>query len=1065
MNPNKTVAQTGAGRRWVRLTGLLATTILLWSMPKGALGELPQPVASVEGITAYHLDNGLEVLLFRDPSKPTVTVNVTYKVGSRHEGRGEAGMAHLLEHMVFKGTPTHTNIWGALEDHGANFNGTTWVDRTNYFETLPATDANLEFALRMEADRMVNSTISGEDLAKEMTVVRNEFEMGENNPVGVLSERMLSAAYLWHNYGKSTIGNRSDIERVPVENLRRFYQRNYQPDNATLVVAGKFDKAKTLALIVETFGAIPKPKRALDKTHTEEPAQDGSRLVTLKRVGEVAAAGLVYHIPAGPDAEFPAVQVMAGVLTDQPSGRLYKALVESGLATSVEGSAYSWAEPSVLEIMAQVSPGKKPQEVLDKMTEVVEGLAATPIADEEVDRIKTRRLNYIKMGMNNSGRVGVRLSEAIAQGDWRLFFIHRDRLKQVKAADLKQVAQRYLVEANRTAGLFIPTEQPTRSTVPPRPDVVELVRNFKGSETIAEGEAFVATPENIEKRTRRLVLPSGIKVALLSRESRGDAVRASFKFHYGTADALRGQETALGLVSSMLMRGTRDRNYQQLRDAIDQLESRIFVGGGGGRGGRRGGRGGGGLGSFVASIESDRTHIVAAIELLGEILQQPAFDPAEFEVVVKNRQSRLERSLSDPRALGMNALSRAMNPWPADSIHYVPTIEEQIERLKSVSLGSIRDLYSRHYGAGHVEVAVLGDFEEAQIEAALEKVFGGWKSPAPYERIAKEHRPIESASLSINTPDKEMATVAMGTTFEMRDDDPDYPALLLANYVFGQSAKSRLINRLRHEGGLSYGAGASLRVDRQDRRASLTGTAICAPQNAAEALSALREEFTKWIAEGITEEELADARTSYALQFENTLANDRFVLGELTNGLEIDRTFAYRAEMLAKIQTLTKADIQRVLAARLKDAPFVEMQAGDLERAAAPDEGDAAAKPEQVSAAEQKLPERLAQFDKNADGKLQESEMPERMRTMFGRLDTNGDGAIDAQEAAAMSSGRGGRNLWQRIERYDTDKDQKLTRKELPEHFQRMIEHLDTNKDGALDKAEVDAAVGGQGKD
>ena len=327
--------------------------------PSLGLGQdsgAPRKVTTVEGITEYALDNGLQVLLFPDPSKATVTVSVTYRVGSRHEGRGETGMAHLLEHMVFKGTPTYKNIWGALEEHGASFNGTTWVDRTNYFETLPESDANLDFALHMEADRMVNSIISGEELAKEMTVVRNEFEMGENNPVGVLSERMLSAAYLWHNYGKSTIGNRSDIERVPVEYLRRFYKKYYQPDNATLVVAGKFDSDKTLGLINKYFGAIPRPKRVLEKTYTEEPTQDGARFVRLARVGDVAAAGLVYHIPAGTHPDFAAVQILQGVLTDQPSGRLYKALVETGKAASVRGSAFSWAEPGVMQFMAQVRP-------------------------------------------------------------------------------------------------------------------------------------------------------------------------------------------------------------------------------------------------------------------------------------------------------------------------------------------------------------------------------------------------------------------------------------------------------------------------------------------------------------------------------------------------------------------------------------------------------------------------------------------------------------------------------------------------------------------------------------
>ncbi len=205
-----------------------------------ARAESPVKVISIEGVTEYRLANGARVLLFPEVSRPTVTVNMTVLVGSRHEGYGETGMAHLLEHMVFKGTPNHPQVPKALRDHGASFNGTTNDDRTNYFETLPAGDDNLEFAIRFEADRMVNSFVKREDLASEMTVVRNEFEMGENSPSSILFQRITAAAYEWHNYGKSTIGNRSDIERVPIENLQAFYKKFYQPDNAMVVVAGQF---------------------------------------------------------------------------------------------------------------------------------------------------------------------------------------------------------------------------------------------------------------------------------------------------------------------------------------------------------------------------------------------------------------------------------------------------------------------------------------------------------------------------------------------------------------------------------------------------------------------------------------------------------------------------------------------------------------------------------------------------------------------------------------------------------------------------------------------------------
>ena len=216
----------------------------------------PKKITAVEGITEYRFDNGMQLLLFPDASKPTVTVNITYFVGSRHEAYGETGMAHLLEHLVFKGTPNHPDIPQELTERGARPNGTTWYDRTNYFETFPATNENLEWALDLEADRMVNSFIAEEDLNSEMTVVRNEMELGENNPFRILMNRTMATAYLWHNYGKSTIGARSDVENVPIERLQGFYRKYYQPDNAMLVIAGKFDEAKAKELVEETIKGL-----------------------------------------------------------------------------------------------------------------------------------------------------------------------------------------------------------------------------------------------------------------------------------------------------------------------------------------------------------------------------------------------------------------------------------------------------------------------------------------------------------------------------------------------------------------------------------------------------------------------------------------------------------------------------------------------------------------------------------------------------------------------------------------------------------------------------------------
>jgi len=275
-------------KRAPKLVALLFISVLLISVLQ-AQTPLPrgiERVTSVEGINEYRLDNGLRVLMFPDQTKQTITVNITYRVGSATENYGETGMAHLLEHLVFKGTPRHPNIPQELTAHGTRPNGTTWADRTNYFETFSATDENLNWALDLEADRMVNSFIAKKDLDSEMTVVRNEFELGENDPFSVLLERSMAASYLWHNYGKTTIGARSDLENVPIDRLQAFYKTYYQPDNAVLLIAGKFDESKTLALVDKYFSPIPCPTRVMQKIYTVEPTQDGERSVTLRRVGD-----------------------------------------------------------------------------------------------------------------------------------------------------------------------------------------------------------------------------------------------------------------------------------------------------------------------------------------------------------------------------------------------------------------------------------------------------------------------------------------------------------------------------------------------------------------------------------------------------------------------------------------------------------------------------------------------------------------------------------------------------------------------------------------------------------
>ncbi len=892
--------------------------------------DSPRKVTTVAGITEYTLDNGLRVLLFPDESRPTVTVNITYLVGSRHEGYGESGMAHLLEHLMFKGTPDFPQIWKALQDHGAQFNGSTSYDRTNYFETLPATAENLEFALQLEADRMVHSFIARKDLDSEMTVVRNEFEMGENNPLGVLSERIMSTAYLWHNYGKSTIGSREDIERVPIERLQAFYRKYYQPDNAYLIVAGKLDETKTLGRINAIYGAIPRPERKREPTYTVEPTQDGEREVVLRRVGDVQAIGCTYHICAAAHEDMAPLQVLASTLSAEQTGRLYKALIATKLATSVSASADALCEPGVFDITVEARQDQSLDAIRAELFEVLDGLGQQTFTSEEVERAQKAFARNFDLMLADSSRLALRLSGSVAQGDWRMLFLHRDRMAQVTPADVQRVAAHYFKPSNRTVGLFIPTKEPDRAPIPPTPDVAALLKDYRDTQEIARGAAFEATYANIEAHTQRSKLPSGMKLALLPKETRGDRVNASLTFHYGSEADLTGKDVAASLLAPTLMRGTKQHTRRQIQDRLAELKAQLRVGEGGG-GGRRGMRmARGGHGTLVVSIEATRENLPAVLELAAEILRQPAFPGDEFETLRQETLAAREEQMSEPQVLVSNELQRRLNPYPPTNIRYVPTPAEQIERLKAVNLADVQALYQGLVGASYAEAAFVGDFEPAEVSKLLDRLFSDWPSPKPFQRIESTYQPATPDTVVISTPDKANAMVTLGLPLEVRDDDPDYPALLMANVVLGAGSNSRLVNRIRQKEGLAYSCGSMATAGSLDRVGTFMAFSICAPQNAERTLACAREEIERFLKEGVPQQELDDARNGYRQQIEVGLANDGAVAGMLARDLFLDRTLAFSQTQLDRIGQLAPQDVQAVLAKYIQLPKLVVVRAGDF---------------------------------------------------------------------------------------------------------------------------------------
>ncbi len=905
-----------------RVRVCLLALCLAAGAPLPALADAPRldaPVHSAEGIDEYRFDNGLTLVLFPDASRPVTTVNVTYRVGSRHERYGETGMAHLLEHLVFKGTPTHPDIPGEMKARGIRFNGTTWYDRTNYFASFSRDPDTLAWLLRMEADRMVNSHIARTDLDSEMTVVRNEMESGENSPTRVLVQRLMGAAYSWHNYGKSTIGARSDVENVPIERLQAFYRTWYQPDNAVLVIAGDFDPAEALVRVGDTLGALPRPDRVLPTTWTREPAQDGARHVEVRRVGRTPYLAMGYHAPAGRHADSAAVSVLAQVLGHTPDGRLHRALVESGRATGVSATAYALDEAGYFTVLVEAPEHADLDALQAALRDALEDATSTPFTEDEVDQARQRLLAGYERAMRDPNAVGVALSEAIAQGDWRLLLLARDRLETVGVDDVTRVAATYLRPDNRTSGRFVPTDRVERVTIAEPPDAATLLEGYMGRPALEAGEAFDPSPANIDARTRIWTLSNGAKLAVLDKTTRGGAVQLRMSLRLGTAETLTGQAEAGAMTGSMLMRGAGGRDRAALSRALTALRSTLSVGGSA-------------TGVSVAAT-TDRTHVDALLELIATVLRRPDFPETEFAQLRSQTLTGIRGSMTEPGAVANQAMARHFETFAPGHPYHTPSFEDRIAALEALDVDALRAFHRAFYGMGEgATIAVVGDVDADALHARIEALFGDWESGTPFARIPLTAAPRPPAHERLVTPDRANAVFIARQALTLDQDHPDYPALVLGNQVLGGGGmKSRLTDRIRQREGLSYGVSSNVSANVFDPVGSFGGYAIAAPENMARLERAFREEVQRLRETAMPETELAETVDGLLRSRQTSRANDAQLVGMLNDNLYLGRDLAFSAAFEDRLRALTPDAIRAAFARHVDPAQLSVFIGGDFD--------------------------------------------------------------------------------------------------------------------------------------
>lgn len=905
---------------------LIGTAVLFFSGMANPVfsqkGETPKFISNTEGVKEYTLINGMKVLLIPDPSQSNMVVNIVYNVGSKHEGYGEKGMAHLLEHMLFKSTKKLGDIKKQLSDKGGDANGTTWYDRTNYYEIFPSSDANLKWALEMEADRMVNATILQSDLDKEFSVVRNEFEIGENRPGDVLMERIVSTAYLWHNYGNSTIGSKEDIERVKAPTLRRFYEKHYQPDNATLIVAGKFDEKQALNYISQYFSVIPRPSRVLDQTYTVEPAQDGERFVELKRSGDSKIVGALYHTAPYADKDYAALDALSEILTSDPSGYLYKAMIDSHKAASVYSYQPTVRDAAFMYFGLEVPADKDVKAVESDFRAELDKVAAIKYTEQDVNRAKAKILKQIENNKNNTINFAIGLTEIVGAGSYKLGMLYRDNIEKLTLADIQRVANQYFKTNNRTVGVFIPTKDEVRVKNLEYSDdqIATLTKDYKGKALEKEVAPFEASIKNLKANLSEGKLSNGMKYGVIKKEIKGGKIAASFRFPVSNAKDLSGKSQIGALMAQVMKTGTKSHTKEQIQDMLDQWKSSINFSFGGQ--------------TLYANVNTYKEYLPKVMGLMKEILTESSFPEAELVKTVNEYNTYLEGSLNDPQALAFTEIEKITANYPKESIFYTPSFKEQIETNKTIKRQELVDFYNKILGSNNGMGTVIGDLDSKTVSSLLENTFAAWNSKSKYEEIKPELFATKKQDKEYLTPDKENGAAVGKISFSMDRKSPDYPALIIANEMLGSGGflTSRIPTRLREKEGISYGAGSYMNVPSDNNVSSWGWYAFFNPTKKDAVNKALKEEINKAVKEGFSEEELKSNLNSWLTSRKTGLGNDNTLMGLVNSQLQYGIPLEDYDSLEAKVSALKVSQVNEVLRKYISEDKLTSVFAGDFNK-------------------------------------------------------------------------------------------------------------------------------------
>jgi zinc protease len=876
---------------------------------------------SLGGITQYRLrSNGMKILLSPNHAAPVMTFLVVYHVGSRNEAPGNTGSAHLLEHMLFnKSTKNfgrangHKTFQEVLYEAGADFsstNMTTWNDRMTGYSTLPAD--KLDLAMRIEADRMGRALILDEERRPEMSVVRNEYEIGENNPGRALDKAVIASCIVAHPYHWPTIGYRSDIEGVSTEKLREHYKNFFWPDNAEAILVGDFDTAEALRIFDREFGGFPRSKSPIPAVITAEPPQEGERRVVVSRPGEVGLVEIAYIRPGSLHADFIPLDVLAGILSDGVNSRLYQALVETGLATDVDASNYTLRDPYPIVMSATVSPASTPEKVEAALKAALYSVAERGVTEEELARAKSRIEVSVIRGRDGTYQLASALGEAVASADWKWFVGYIDAMKRVTAEDVQRVARTYLVPGHATVGWFVPIRKEA-ATAPPAPPPKKKAAPKRAG---AGGASPASEPrgERFADRTLHRVLRNGIILDVVANHAI-PTVAVQGLVLAGRQEAPAGKPAVPSLTAMMLTRGTTTRDKREIAAVLDGVGASISIGADLSEA------------TIVASALARDTRLLLSV--LADELRNPVFSPEELTKAKSEFRADVLRGYESTGLRARERLSRLV--FPAGHPFRAPDRDEMLASLDAATATDIRSFHRERYVGSGIILSIVGDVDTAVISALVDSLFAPIPAGARPNYDRARTAPNAPARAAETMRGKANMDFVFGEASGLKRTDPDWEAAIIANAALGQSSlTSRIGKRVRDREGLSYTLNSRFLWSDYLDGVWMVDVAV-APMNLAKAMRSTREEIERYAKEGITEAEVETQKSYFAGSYRVRLGSNAGVASSLAFAEKYGYGPRYLDEFPDRVRAVTRDQVNAVIRTRLHPEKLHVVVAGDLD--------------------------------------------------------------------------------------------------------------------------------------